>query len=49
LNKGDVGRKWVVEEGFKGFDDFCGFGVEELVLGEKGERPERILRVDSYS
>jgi uroporphyrin-III C-methyltransferase len=45
LNKGDVGRKWVVEEGFKGFDDFEGMGLEELVLGEK-ERPEAIVRSD---
>jgi len=47
LNKGDVGRKWVVEEGFKGFDEFVGIGLEELVLGEK-ERPDGIARGDSH-
>jgi len=39
LNKPDVGRKWIVEEGFKGFEDFEGMGLEELVLGGKEERP----------
>ncbi|KAH6665406.1 tetrapyrrole methylase [Halenospora varia] len=37
LMKGYKGRKWVVEEGFKGFDDFTGVGVEELMLGETGK------------
>lgn len=47
LNKPDVGRKWVVEEGFKGFDDFEGIGLEELVLGGKDERPE-VVKGDSF-
>ncbi|KAN0110866.1 uroporphyrin-III C-methyltransferase [Hyaloscypha variabilis] len=47
LNLPDKGRKWVVEEGFKGFDDFEGMGLEELVLGEE-KRPEAIVRGDSY-
>ncbi|RDL35921.1 Tetrapyrrole methylase [Venustampulla echinocandica] len=36
LVKGDAGRKWVVEEGFRGvgFEEFVGMGVEELVVGE---------------
>lgn len=45
LMKGDVGRKWVVEEGFKGFEDF---GVDELVLGENMDRPEGLVRGDSF-
>lgn len=36
LNKSDKGRKWVVE-GFKGFGDFEGMGLE-FVLGGKEER-----------
>jgi uroporphyrin-III C-methyltransferase len=48
FNKGDVGRKWVVEEGFKGFEDFSGIGLEELVLGGKEERAEGIVKGDSY-
>ncbi|TVY83560.1 Uroporphyrinogen-III C-methyltransferase, partial [Lachnellula suecica] len=44
LMKGDVGRKWVVEEGFKGFEKFGALGVEELVL----PRPEPIVRGDSF-
>jgi len=47
LHKGDVGRKWVVEEGFKGFEDFATMGLEELVMGEK-ERPDAIERGDRY-
>ncbi|PMD32506.1 uroporphyrin-III C-methyltransferase [Hyaloscypha variabilis F] len=47
LNLPDKGRKWVVEEGFKGFDDIEGMGLEELVLGEE-KRPEAIVRGDSY-
>jgi uroporphyrin-III C-methyltransferase len=46
LNKPDVGRKWIVEEGFKGFEDFEGMGLEELVLGGKEERPD-VVRGDS--
>ncbi|TVY31488.1 Uroporphyrinogen-III C-methyltransferase [Lachnellula subtilissima] len=48
LMKGDVGRKWVVEEGFKGFEDFGAMGVEELVLGENKDRPEGVVRGDSF-
>jgi uroporphyrin-III C-methyltransferase len=48
LMKGDVGRKWLVEEGFKGFEDFGAMGVEELVLGEGKERPEAVVRGDSF-
>lgn len=48
LMKGDVGRKWIVEEGFKGFEDFAAMGVEELVLGEGKERPEAVVRGDSF-
>jgi uroporphyrin-III C-methyltransferase len=48
LNKPDKGRKWVVEEGFKGFDDFEGMGLEELVLGRKEERSGVIGRGGSY-
>jgi uroporphyrin-III C-methyltransferase len=47
LNKPDKGRKWVVEEGFKGFDDFEGTGLQELVLGGK-ERSDVIGRGGSY-
>jgi uroporphyrin-III C-methyltransferase len=47
LNKADKGRKWVVEEGFKGFAEFEGMGLEELVLGED-KKPETIARGDSY-
>lgn len=50
LHKGDAGRKWVTEEGFRGFDDFAGLekGLEELVFREKEERPEAIVRGDSF-
>ena len=53
LIKGDKGRKWVVEEGFKGFDDFVGMaGIEELVgVGEKTEGVGSVMplvRGDSY-
>ncbi|TVY22436.1 Uroporphyrinogen-III C-methyltransferase [Lachnellula hyalina] len=41
LMKGDVGRKWVVEEGFKGFEEFG-------VVGENKDRPEGIVRGDSF-
>ncbi|KAH9223025.1 tetrapyrrole methylase [Leptodontidium sp. 2 PMI_412] len=37
LMKCDVRRKWVVEEGFKGFEEFIGLGasgIEELVVGD---------------
>jgi uroporphyrin-III C-methyltransferase len=37
LHKSDAGRKWAVEEGLKGFEDFNPLGLEELVLSEKGE------------
>ena len=41
LHKSDAGRKWVVEEGLKGFEDFgsVAVGLEELAAGEK-EKPE---------
>lgn len=45
LKKGEKGRKWVVEEGFCGFEEFEGLGLEELVVEE---RPEGIVRGDSY-
>jgi uroporphyrin-III C-methyltransferase len=50
LCKSDAGRNWVVEEGFKGFDEFSNLGVDELVVGNNGEkdRPEVIVRGDSY-
>jgi uroporphyrin-III C-methyltransferase len=48
LMKGDVGRKWGVEEGFKGFEEFGAMGVEELVLGGSKERPEAVARGDSF-
>ncbi|KAH7333138.1 tetrapyrrole methylase [Rhexocercosporidium sp. MPI-PUGE-AT-0058] len=41
LMKGDVGRKWVVEEGFKGFEEFVGLGasgIDELVVGDDKAR-----------
>jgi uroporphyrin-III C-methyltransferase len=41
LCKADAGRKWLVEEGFKGFEDFSNLGLEELVVGEpKTNRPK---------
>ncbi|KAH8588632.1 tetrapyrrole methylase [Bisporella sp. PMI_857] len=46
LYKGDKGRKWVVEEGFKGFEDWMGSGVEELVL--ENTRPDGVARGDSW-
>ncbi|PQE13490.1 putative siroheme synthase protein [Rutstroemia sp. NJR-2017a WRK4] len=39
------GRKWVVEEGFRGLE---GLGVEGLGLDDVGERPEGLVRGDSY-
>lgn len=47
LMKGDKGRKWVVEEGFAGFEDWMGMGVEELVVDKDAERPE-VARGDSW-
>ncbi|KUJ14042.1 uroporphyrin-III C-methyltransferase [Mollisia scopiformis] len=48
LHKGDAARKWVVEEGFKGFEDFDGTGLEELMLGKDEDvRPEAVVRGDS--
>jgi len=48
LCKADAGRKWLVEEGFKGFGDFSNLGLEELVVGEpKMNRPEAVVRGDS--
>ena len=46
---GDKGRKWVVEEGFKGLENFVGEGFEELVGdgGGGGERGE-IVKGDSF-
>jgi uroporphyrin-III C-methyltransferase len=37
LYKSEAGRKWTVEEGLKGFEDFGSVqvGLEELVVGEK--------------
>jgi uroporphyrin-III C-methyltransferase len=47
LHRSAVGRKWAVEEGLKGFEDFGGLGLEELVVGER-DRPDVIVRGDSY-
>jgi uroporphyrin-III C-methyltransferase len=49
LYKSEAGRKWTVEEGLKGFEDFGSVqvGLEELVVGEK-KKPEGIARGDSY-
>jgi uroporphyrin-III C-methyltransferase len=47
LNKADKGRKWVVEEGFKGFDEFEGMGLEDLVLSED-KRPAAIVSGDRH-
>ncbi|CZT01983.1 probable siroheme synthase [Rhynchosporium graminicola] len=47
LIKGDAGRKWIVEEGFKGFEDFVGLGtsgIEELVVGN-GKKDGRLETV----
>ncbi|RDW77648.1 uroporphyrin-III C-methyltransferase [Coleophoma cylindrospora] len=46
LHKSDAGRKWVVEEGFKGFEEFGEAGLEELIVNEG--RPEAVVRGDSY-
>lgn len=50
LRKSDAGRKWVTEEGFKGFEEFAGVsGMEELVVsGEVKERREGVVRGDSF-
>jgi uroporphyrin-III C-methyltransferase len=54
LHKGDAGRKWVVEEGFRGFEDFENLGLEEVLdnLTVDGkvevERPEIVVRGDSF-
>ncbi|KAG9242912.1 tetrapyrrole methylase [Calycina marina] len=51
LHKADKGRKWVVEEGFKGFEEWAGTGIEELVLDNqkpivvRGDSFERELKV----
>jgi uroporphyrin-III C-methyltransferase len=46
---GGKGRKWVVEEGFKGLDDFVGGGLEELGDGgREGEKRGEIVRGDSF-
>ncbi|KAG0650545.1 Uroporphyrinogen-III C-methyltransferase [Hyphodiscus hymeniophilus] len=47
LYKSDKGRKWAVEQGLKGFEDFGALGLEELVVSEK-DRPDSIVRGDSY-
>ncbi len=38
LEEGDKARKWVTEEGFKGFEEFAGLekGIEELIVGDRG-------------
>lgn len=47
LHKGDAGRKWVVEEGFRGFEDFENLGLEEVMEnlvvedGKSAERPRK--------
>jgi uroporphyrin-III C-methyltransferase len=46
LHKNDAGRKWAVEEGFKGFGEEL--GLEELVVADKMDRPELVARGDSY-
>ncbi|RDW61490.1 uroporphyrin-III C-methyltransferase [Coleophoma crateriformis] len=46
LHKSDTGRKWVVEEGFKGFEEFGEAGLEELIVNEG--RPEAAVRGNSY-
>jgi uroporphyrin-III C-methyltransferase len=43
---GERGRKWVVEEGFKGLEDFVAGGLEGFV--EKGEERGEIVRGDSF-
>ncbi|KAE8443615.1 hypothetical protein EG329_001548 [Mollisiaceae sp. DMI_Dod_QoI] len=49
LHKGDVGRKWVVEEGFRGSEEFEGVGLEELIVGkDEKEKPEGLARGDSF-
>ena len=46
LHKSEVGRKWIVEEGFTGFGEDA--GLEELLLGEISQRPEVVVRGDSF-
>ena len=46
LHKSDAGRKWIVEEGFVGFGE--DIGLEELLLNEKTDRPEAVVRGDSF-
>jgi uroporphyrin-III C-methyltransferase len=50
LCKADVGRKWVVEEGFKGLEDFGGLDglVEQEVGTEVGERLEGCVKGDGF-
>lgn len=51
LHKADPGRKWIVEEGFKGFESFEDVGLEELIVSEqypKLERPEELVSGDSF-
>jgi uroporphyrin-III C-methyltransferase len=49
LHKGDAGRKWLVEEGFKGFEDFSSIGLEELVSTEQTlDRPEGVVKVGGF-
>ena len=47
LHKRDVGRKWTVEEGLKGVEDFGDLGLEGLAVGEK-DRSDVIARGDSH-
>lgn len=46
LHKRESGRKWVVEEGFAGFGEES--SLEELLLGDKADRPGLVARGDSY-
>jgi uroporphyrin-III C-methyltransferase len=49
LHKGEAGRKWVVENGFKGFEDFSSMGLEELAVGgHELARPEAEARGDCF-
>lgn len=47
LIKGEKGRKWVVEEGFVGFEDWMGTGTAELAFQDGEERPD-VARGDSW-
>ena len=52
LVRPDAGRKWAVEEGFKGFEDFSNMDLDELLVsqgkGEGAERLDLVVRGDSF-